>query len=199
LDYLGCKFEVFEQVYKPSDDTYLILDNLKVHENDYLLEIGVGCGIISIFAASKGAHVIGTDISPHAIKCAIHNSKLNNMKNRIDFILSDLFSAIQKRTRFDLIIFNPPYLPADREPDDILKKAWTGGKKGNKMILKFLNKVNEIADRNTRILLIISSLSGEKEIYQSIRENFFEYKVIKKQKFPFEEISLLELKKFEYH
>lgn len=197
MDYLGCLFEVFEQVYKPSDDTYLILDNLKVRENDYILEIGVGCGIISIFAASKGAHVISTDISSHAIKCAIHNSKLNNMKNRIDFIRCDLFTPIKKRPPFDLIIFNPPYLPADREPDDMLKRAWTGGKKGNEVILKFLNKLNEIADRKTRILLIISSLSGEKEIYQSIRKNFFDYKVIKKQKFSFEEITLLELKKLE--
>ena len=195
MDYLGCQFEVFEQVYRPSDDTYLILYNLKIHKNDYILEIGVGCGIISIFAASKGARVISTDISSHAIKCAIHNSKLYNMKNRIHFILCDLFTPIKKRTRFDLIIFNPPYLPADRDPDDILKKAWTGGKKGNEIILKFLNKVNEIADRNTRILLITSSLSGEKEIYNSIKKNLFDYKLIKKQKFSFEEISLLELKK----
>lgn len=195
LEYLGCKYEVFNHVYNPSDDTFILARNLKIKKNDYILEIGTGCGIISIIAALKGARLISIDISSFALKCAIYNSKINNVDNRIDFVLGDLFSPLKKTIKFDKILFNPPYLPEDKPIDDIIEKSWTGGKKGNELILRFLNDLKDFMRENTIVLLIISSLSGKKDIFNKIRENSFEYVIRDSERHFFEKIILLEIRK----
>jgi methylase of polypeptide subunit release factors len=69
-----------------------------------------------------------------------------------------LFEKIPK-LKFDLIIFNPPYLPEDaREPKNS-QTATTGGKKGNEIILKFLEQSKNFLSKNGKIFLITSSLA----------------------------------------
>ena len=61
--------------------------------------------------------------------------------------------------KFNLIIFNPPYLPEDkREPRDSQLQT-TGGKKGNEIILRFLQQAKKHLKENGKIFLITSSLS----------------------------------------
>jgi len=195
LEYLGCKFEVFEDVYKPSDDSFLILDNLEIEKGSLVLEIGTGCGIISIISVKMGAYVISLDISPYAIRCAKYNSILNNVENNISFLIGDLFSPIKKLQIFDYIIFNPPYLPDDKPPVGFIERAWTGGQKGNEIIIRFLNEAINYINKNTKILLIISSLSKPIEIFKKIRELQLKYVIKKEEKFFFEKIMLLEIRK----
>jgi release factor glutamine methyltransferase len=75
-------------------------------------------------------------------------------------IRADLFSGI--RGRFDLIIFNSPYLPtapAERV-DGWLDYAWNGGADGRAVIDRFLGQAPaHLADRGG-ILLLLSSLTG---------------------------------------
>ena len=198
MEYLGCKFKVFEHVYNPSDDSYLLADNLTVKKGDFVLEIGTGCGLLSNIAAMKGARVISLDISPHAINCAKYNSELNNLNDEIDLIIGDLFSPFKNTLKFDLIIFNPPYLPDDNKNDDIIVKAWSGGQTGNEIILKFLENLQHYMRLETLTQIIISSLSDTEKIYDKIKELSFNFKIIAEEKHFFEKIILLELKKSEF-
>ncbi|MFH1053229.1 MAG: hypothetical protein V1740_02315, partial [Candidatus Woesearchaeota archaeon] len=64
-------------------------------------------------------------------------------KSKLNAIRSNLFSNINKTNRFDLIIFNPPYLPEDkREPKDSRLNT-TAGKKGYEIVIKFLQKARK--------------------------------------------------------
>ncbi|MBD3230681.1 MAG: methyltransferase [Candidatus Lokiarchaeota archaeon] len=195
LEYLGCKYEVFNHVYNPSDDSFLLARNLNINENDSVLEIGTGCGIISIIAALNGAKCISIDISSFALKCAKYNSKVNYVNNRIDFILSDLFSSLKMPLKFDKILFNPPYLPEEEPINDVIEKSWNGGKRGNELILRFLDDLNHFMKKNTIVLLVISSLSKKEEIYRKIREKSFKYQILDSEKHFFEKIMVLEIKK----
>ena len=71
-----------------------------------ILELGAGSGLISIFAAKKGAKVTATDINPVAVEFL----KKNCEKNRVEFeiIQSDLFSDIPGQ-QFHIIAINPPF------------------------------------------------------------------------------------------
>ncbi len=73
-----------------------------------VLELGCGCGIISILAAKKEAIVTATDINTTALE-SLEKNALNNAVS-IDIIHSDLFENIQNKT-FDFIVINPPYYP----------------------------------------------------------------------------------------
>ena len=70
------------------------------------LEIGCGCGIISLYmAANWTSRTVATDISPIAVEATIANAKLNNVN--VTAFQSDLFEKIDEKD-FDLIVFNTP-------------------------------------------------------------------------------------------
>ncbi len=144
--------------YQPAEDSFLMSRILKeklpelLKENPDLkfLEIGAGSGIHLETAKGLGVkNIFSSDI----------NSDSVNHCNSLGFncIHSDLFENIIGR--FDLIIFNPPYLPQDsREPKDSRTQT-TGGKKGNEIILKFLQQAKNYLGKNGKIFLITSSLA----------------------------------------
>lgn len=87
-----------------------------------VLELGCGCGIISILAAKKEAIVTATDINSTALEALEKNASSNDVS--IEIIYSDLFENIKSRM-FDFIIINPPYYP--KNPNTIAENAWFCG------------------------------------------------------------------------
>ncbi len=111
------KIRVFGAVYEPAEDTFLLISALeKLNlKNNAALEVGTGSGIIALILARRAKTVLAADINPEAVECAKENAKRNKITN-IEFRESDLFENI--RGRFDLIVFNPPYLPEERVCDN---------------------------------------------------------------------------------
>jgi release factor glutamine methyltransferase len=145
------------QVYQPEADTYLLLDAARkeVKPGDRILEVGTGSGLISRELA-KVSGVVATDINPHAVLCA--------RKAGIDVVRTDLFAGI--RGFFDLILFNPPYLPTQPEErmDDWLEYALDGGESGRAVIERFARNIGDVLAPGGRILLLISSLTGLSDV-----------------------------------
>jgi len=132
-------FFVDEKVYEPAEDTFLLAENMKVKESDVVLDMGTGCGILAVLAAVKAKKVVAVDINPYAIKCAKKNAEFNGVENKIEFRLGELFQPISSNETFDLIIFNPPYLPsAPHEERSWIEKAWAGGSSGRKVVDRFI-------------------------------------------------------------
>jgi release factor glutamine methyltransferase len=86
------------------------------------LELGCGCGIISIFASKKGAHVTASDINQVALDALNANGVDNNVK--LTIVDSDLFQNF-KSQQFDCIVINPPYYP--KTPKSEAEHAWFCG------------------------------------------------------------------------
>ena len=190
-------FYVFPEVYEPAEDTFLAAEHLDVQKGDNVLDMGTGCGLLGVLAAEKAESVIVVDINPHALECAIFNAKLNNAADKVDTLLSDLFGGFKAETRFDFIIFNPPYLPVDEKirPEKWLERAWYGGRNGMEIIDRFLKSVQEHVAKNGRVLMVQSSLSNPEESVKTFREKGFETKVIAKEDFFFEKIMVIRAKK----
>lgn len=67
--------------------------------------------------------------------------------------------------KFDLIVFNPPYLPSEEEKiDGYIDVAWDGGPSGRAIINRFLDQVNDYLTEEERILLLVSSLTGIEQV-----------------------------------
>jgi len=77
-----------------SYSTRVLLDNIDV-AGKRILEIGIGCGIISIVAAKQGAFVDGVDILPECVKFSIDNAVRNKVFDRIRFYYSNMFSRVE--------------------------------------------------------------------------------------------------------
>lgn len=173
-------------IYEPAEDSYLMQEVLnkqlplllKENSDLSLLEIGIGSGIqLQTAKKLKLKNIFGVDINSSAVK---HCKKLGfNCKK------SNLFENI--KGKFDLIIFNPPYLPQDKLEDKESQIATTGGKKGSEIINEFLNQAKEHLNKNGKIFLLTSSLTN--------RINFKNYKkkILAEKKLFFEKLFVLEL------
>ena len=102
-------------VYEPSDDTFLMLKNIKIGKGENVLDMGTGSGIIGIHCAKNGANVTSADINPYAVELAEKNAGLNNVK--INVIQSNLFEKINNKRSARVepaIAINAGTSPAER-------------------------------------------------------------------------------------
>ena len=138
-----------------------------------ILDMGSGSGILILKCKELGFNrLTAVDIDEETV------NYLNKLK--IKAIRSDLFSNI--KGKFDLIIFNPPYLPEDkREPKDS-RIHTTAGKKGYELIINFLEQAKNYLKNSGKILLLFSSLSKPKIIKNKARELGYKTKLLNKKK-----------------
>jgi release factor glutamine methyltransferase len=182
-------------VYEPAEDSFLFTENLDVKAGESVLDIGTGSGLLGVLAAKKGASVVSVDVNPHALRCAKSNAALNDTRSNMDFVQSDLFRSFRETVKFDVILFNAPYLPTEgTEGDTLLEKAWSGGKSGRQVIDKFISDAPKHLKPKGRILLLQSTLSNINETERKFKENGLHTSIVAERSLPFfETIALLKI------
>lgn len=114
-EFFGLNFTVTPDVLIPRPETELIVESaieiLHGKENPRFCEVGVGSGCISISILHeiKNASAVGLDISEAALKIAEMNARQNNVADRLELKISDVFGNLRDEI-FDLIVSNPPYI-----------------------------------------------------------------------------------------
>jgi release factor glutamine methyltransferase len=152
-------------VYGPEEDSYFLKNFIqqKDLEGQKFLDMGTGTGIIALEAAKNGAEVTAADINHEAITKAKQNAVEEGFDD-IEFVETDLFEKIDQK--FDLIVFNPPYLSGSRSSDE---DALVGGEKGTEIIERFLKAVSEDLNEGGEAFFIGSSnseIEGLKNEYE---------------------------------
>lgn len=170
-------------IYEPAEDSYFFKRFL---ENNFrkvnckplsFLDMGTGSGILAKTAKELGfCKIVAVDINKEAL--------IKFKEEKIEKIESNLFENI--KGRFDIIIFNAPYLPRDnREPKDS-QIATTGGKEGDEISVEFLKKTKEHLNKKGKVYLLISSLTPDNKI------NKFNPREVATKKIDFEKLRILE-------
>lgn len=182
--YRDKEFELLEGVYDPGEDSYLLVEAAlrEVKSGDRALEVGTGSGIVSFFVRDITS-IVATDISPLAC--------LNARVNGVQVVRTDLFSGICGP--FDVIIFNPPYLPTEEEErlHSWLNRAFDGGPDGRAVIRQFLAGVKRILPVGGRVLTVFSSLTDIDEVSELYQLHGFSVKLVGEEKVPFERLVVL--------
>ncbi|WP_331664557.1 peptide chain release factor N(5)-glutamine methyltransferase [Lacrimispora sp.] len=117
-EFMGLEFYVNEHVLIPRQDTEtlveLILKDYKGRK-PVILDMCTGSGCIAISLSKIGGFdgVTAVDLSKEALKVAKRNADVLLGPGRITLIESDLFQAIEPKSRFDIIVSNPPYIPTE--------------------------------------------------------------------------------------
>ncbi|MDO8339803.1 MAG: methyltransferase [Candidatus Burarchaeum sp.] len=192
-DFSNCKrvfyedFElrVHEDVYEPAEDSFALAKHVPAFAKGNVLDMGTGSGLLAIVASNEGTTVLGVDVNPLAVENARFNSELNG--SGCKFSESNLFTELE--SKFDLIIFNPPYLPtgAGEAVPGHINKAWDGGSDGREVIDRFLADAPDFLSPTGAILTLASSLSGIKETVEALSKEGLKTEVL-------EEVSMFQEK-----
>jgi len=184
-------FQVYRNVYEPAEDSFLFAESLAVKKGEVILDMGTGCGILSIIAADKAAKVVAVDVSPHAVRCAKENAKLNSVADKMFFVNGDLFASVKTGEKFSSIFFNAPYLPSEPTEDTWLELAWTGGVTGREVIDRFISEAPKFLRRDGCIFLMQSTLSNVDETLRRFEKRDLKTSIVTKRALPFFEAIVL--------
>jgi len=189
------------EVYEPREDSLLLEKYVKKSARGFVLDIGTGSGIQAKAAAERADFVIGVDINQKTLGFCNEHIK----SDKILFLKSDLFSFFEEKfiiiengllkgisdiennyfNKFDMIIFNPPYLPEEKNYKDI---ALDGGKKGYEVIERFLSNAKKFLAEDGLILLVFSSFTDKERIDKLIQKNGFGAEELERIHISFEDI-----------
>ena len=150
-EFMGLEFQVNPSVFIPRPETEVLVERVlqimgkEGFASPYVLDLGTGSGALagSLTKHNPLCKIVASDISEEILEVAKANAALNGVTDRICFILSDLFNGIDENKKFDLVISNPPYIPADHYdalPFEVKSEpriALDGGEKG----LEFYKKI----------------------------------------------------------
>lgn len=171
-------------VYRPSDDSYLLLGAVSVAPGERFLEVGAGAGLVALHAA-KITDAVATDINPDAVDLLRRNAR----RTRVPLAVAraDLMAGL--RGPFDVVAFNPPYLAG--KPSDSLERAWHGGEAGSEVAIPFLKDLPRVLAPAARAYLL---LSRENAPARELAEASFRVKVLMSKALFFERLDALELR-----
>jgi len=184
-------FNVWENVYEPAEDSFLFAENLAVREGDIVIDVGTGCGILGIIAARKASKVVAVDINPYAVRCAKENAKLNHVMDKMVFVQGDLLTPFRGKEKFDLILFNAPYLPVENEVDSWSERAWSGGLSGRQVIDRFIFEAPKHLKRAGKVFLMQSTLADVGKTLVMLNEQGLKTSVVAERSLPFFETIVL--------
>jgi len=148
-------------VFQPRSDTWMLIDAMRrqaLPTGARVLDLCTGSGAVAIAAARRDTAVTAVDVSRRALLSVRLNAQLNGV--RVRALRGDLFDAVRGE-RFDLIVANPPYLPAknDTLPARGRARAWDAGRDGRALLDPLCATAAAHLQPGGAILIVHSSVS----------------------------------------
>jgi len=162
ITYEGKKFLSHAGVFGPFEDSKALVRNWVIRENESVLDVGTGSGILSIFAALKGTRkVVALDTNQAAVENAKANAVLHGVERTVDVRSSDLFNALNKNESFDVIIANLPF--REKFATDVVEQSmWDTDFKVNK---RFFDEVGNYLRVGGRIYFAHSNFGNLDSVF----------------------------------
>ena len=111
--FLDGKLQIIQsrQGYRFSVDALLLTEFVSVRSEDVVVDLGTGCGIISLVLAvkSKVGLIVGIELQKELASQAYRNVVLNKLEKKIAIIRGDLRHLPMGPASAHIVVCNPPY------------------------------------------------------------------------------------------
>lgn len=163
---------VLPGVYSPQEDTALLAGALSeepLPPGADVLDVGTGTGALALQAARRGSRVTAVDVSWRAVYTARANAWLTGASVRVR--RGNLFHPVQDQS-FDLILTNPPYVPAPTgaRPPRGKARAWDAGHDGRFVLDRVCREAPALLRPGGVLLIVHSELSDSGRTVGHLRE-----------------------------
>ncbi|MFG3200622.1 HemK2/MTQ2 family protein methyltransferase [Streptomyces sp. NPDC048192] len=174
-------------VYAPQEDTELLTEALRAEApapGSQVLDVGTGSGALALEAARHGAEVTAVDVSRRAVWTVRANAWLSGLPVRIR--RGNLFGPVRGRT-FDLILANPPYVPAPdtRHGPRGRSRAWDAGRDGRLLLDRICRDAPALLRPGGVLLIVHSALSDPDHTLRLLRDAGLKASVARRRRIPF--------------
>jgi release factor glutamine methyltransferase len=175
-----------DAVYSPAEDTFLLIDAVQGYVGTRVLEIGVGSGAVISELVTRFSSVVGVDVDPDAVRAA--KGRVAS-RSRVDFVIGDSAKSFREDV-FDLVVFNPPYLPSGDEAG--ADRVVDGGRGGVEVSKMWFQEASRCLRTDGRIIFLVSSLSDVEDLLRYVERLGFKTQILKQVRFFFEDLSAVE-------
>ncbi|SCU86311.1 LANO_0C07536g1_1 [Lachancea nothofagi CBS 11611] len=212
----------YDKVYEPSEDTFLLLDALEKDQSflngflsskvNVVCEIGCGSGIVTTFMMqnyipSKYAIYIPTDVSPWAMESMVDTAGRNECDQRILSPVRMNLARSMRSQQIDLLVFNPPYVPAETVPElpqeteapgnevsgingDWLDLALLGGDDGMVVTWQLLHSLHEFLAPNGVAYILFCARNKPLDVVKFMQLQGWKCELVKHRKAGWEVLSI---------
>jgi release factor glutamine methyltransferase len=180
-------------VYRPQTDSFLLAQALRAERigpRTRVLDLCSGTGVLSAQAADAGAeNITAVDIGRRALM----NTRMNLWlrRTRVRVARGDLTAPVRDE-QFDLVVSNPPYVPAasDRVPARGVARCWDAGRNGRSLLDRICVEVPEILSPSGVLLLMQSALADVGKTHVMLEEQGLEVEVVRTEEIPFGPVTI---------
>ena len=191
-EFWSLSFAVSQDVLIPRPETEFLLEQVLLRVRDqgvcHALDLGCGSGVIAVVLALElGCAVTAVDYSAASLKLAKANARRHGVEARINWLCGDFFKALPAGQRYDLLVSNPPYVPAREieqlEPEVRLYEphlALCGGVDGLDAIATISRLAGEVLYPNSMVFLEIGADQADaaRHLFRTAPHRYSEVQVL---------------------
>lgn len=178
-------------VYRPQEDTWFLADELRrlhIRSTDRVLDVGTGTGALALAAIFAGArNVTAIDICARAVASTRLNAALRGVP--VCVRRTDLASLPEDEV-FDLVLANPPYVPAPAGPAGAHSRAraWDAGIDGRAIVDPLCARAATLVAPGGQLLMVHSALCEPSRTIEALHASGLVASVVARRSIAFGEV-----------
>lgn len=172
--------------FRPTTISAMVAETMEVNDDDIVIDMGCGSGVLSIIAAKLGAKLVhGVDAEVETVRVATANAAEQGVASQTAFYRGDMFAPLPEGIRADVLIGD-----VSGVPDEIAKATgWvssdlTGGPSGAELPVRMLEQARRFMRKGGKVFLPTGSLQDEDSVLDAARNAFGRLKKLAERRIP---------------